>query len=373
MPLDKWILARLNQLIDEVTSALDKVAPSELTRNVEAFVDDLSNWYVRRSRRRFWKSESDSDKQAAYQTLHHVLLTLCKLIAPVIPFTAEAMYQNLKKPLQDAPLSVHLCAWPQSDTALADEKLIAEVEAVLQATSLGHKARKESKVKVRQPLPRVLIQAPPEDKAALETWRETILDELNVKSMELLDDAGDLVTYKLRANLPKLGPKFGKQIGAIRGALENAAPDDAKRIGNAARRGESFNIEVNGQTLTLEADEVLVQTQQQTGYSFASEGDWAVAIDTTLNEDLSDEGYARDFVRGVQDARKTAGLQVSDHITILVTAPDASIFPRVLEKFGDYIQEETLADELRLVEANYPELMTLEAGDEELQLRVEKE
>ena len=188
-----------------------------------------------------------------------------------------------------------------------------------------------------------------------------------------MDDAGDLVTYKLRANLPKLGPKFGKQIGAIRGALENAAPDDAKRIGNAARRGESFNIEVNGQTLTLEADEVLVQTQQQTGYSFASEGDWAVAIDTTLNEDLADEGYARDFVRGVQDARKTAGLQVSDHITILVTAPDASIFPRVLEKFGDYIQEETLADELRLVEANYPELMTLEAGDEELQLRVEKE
>lgn len=371
-PLDRWILARLNQVIEEVTTALDNVAPGEITRNIEAFVDDLSNWYVRRSRRRFWKSESDSDKQAAYKTLHHVLLTLCKLIAPVIPFTAEAMYQNLKKPLPDAPLSVHLCAWPQSDSAFANSNLLAEVDAVLEATSLGHKARKESKVKVRQPLARVLIQAPPQAKNALETWRETILDELNVKDLEILDDAGDLVTYKLRANLPKLGPKFGKQIGAIRQVLENASPEEAKRIGDVARRGESFNLEVNGQTLSLEADEVLVQTQQQTGFSFASEGDWAVAIDTSLNEDLSDEGYARDFVRGVQEARKNAGLQVSDHIAILVAAPDESIFPRVLEKFGDYIQEETLADELRLVDANYPELTAIEAGEETLHLRVEK-
>ncbi len=371
-PLDKWILARLNGVIEGVTKALDEIAPGDVTRSIEEFLDDLSNWYVRRSRRRFWKSESDSDKQAAYQTLHHVLLTLCKLIAPVIPFTAEAMYQNLKKPLPDAPLSVHLCPWPQTDAALADEKLIAEVEAVLQATSLGHKARKESRVKVRQPLPRVLIQAPPENKAALEMWRETILDELNVKSLELLDDAGDLVTYKLRANLPKLGPKFGKQIGALRQLLENAAPAEAKRIGDAARRGESFNIEVKGQTLTLEADEVLVQTQQQSGYSFAGEGDWAVAIDTTLNEDLRDEGYARDFVRGVQDARKSAGLQVSDHITILVAPPDNSIFARVLEKFGDYIQEETLAQELRLVGGDYPELTSVEVGEETLHLRVEK-
>jgi isoleucyl-tRNA synthetase len=195
---------------------------------------------------------------------------------------------------------------------------------------------------------------------------------LNVKSLELLDDAGDLVTYKLRANLPKLGPKFGKQIGAIRGVLENASPEEAKRIGGAARRGESFTVDLNGQTLTLEADEVLVQTQQQTGYSFAGEGDWAVAIDTTLNEDLSDEGYARDFVRGVQDARKAAGLQVSDHISILVAMPEESIFPRVLEKFGDYIQEETLAEELRLVGREYPELTSVEAGEETVHFRVEK-
>lgn len=371
-PLDKWILARLQSVIEQVTRGLEDVIPAEVTRGVESFLDDLSNWYIRRSRRRFWKSESDSDKQAAYGTLHHVLLTLCRLIAPVIPFTAEAMYQNLKRPLSDAPDSVHLLSWPQVDETLRNAALIAEVESVLSAVSLGHQSRKESKVKVRQPLPCVLIQAPPTSRAALETWRETILDELNVKSLELLEDAGDLVTYKLRANLPKLGPRFGKQIGALRGAFENASAEEAKRIGSAARRGESFTIEINGQTWELEAEDVLVQTQQQSGYSFASEGDWAVAIDTSLNEDLLDEGYARDFVRAVQEARKNAGLQVSDHIAILVATPAESIFPRVLEKFGEYIQEETLAEELRLVGTDYPELAEIEAGEEKLQLRVEK-
>ncbi len=372
-PMDKWILARLQKLIAEVTAALDNVEPPNINRAVESFSDDLSNWYVRRSRRRFWKSESDSDKQAAYQTLHHVLLTLCRLIAPVIPFTAEAMYLNLKRPLRNAPDSVHLLAWPVVDENLRDDALLSEVESVLNAVSLGHKARKESKVKVRQPLPRVLIQAPPEAQGSLENWRETILDELNVKSLELLDDAGDLVSYKLRANLPKLGPRFGKQIGAIRAALENAAPDEAKRIGSAVRRGESVKLQLGEQEIELAPDDILVQTQQQSGYSFAGEGDWAVAIDTTLNEDLRDEGYARDFVRAVQEARKKAGFEVSDHIAILVVEPaEPSRFARVLENFGDYLQDETLAEELRLVGDDYPELSEAEAGDETIRLRVEK-
>ncbi len=372
-PLDAWILARLQKLVVEVTAALESVQPSEVTRSVESFVDILSNWYVRRSRRRFWKSGSDEDKQAAYRTLHHVLLTLCRLIAPVIPFTAEAMYQNLKRPLADAAVSVHLLPWPTIDEKLRNDSLLGEVESVLNAVSLGHKARKESKVKVRQPLPRVLIQAPPASREALQTWRETILDELNVKALELLDDAGDLVTYKLRANLPKLGPRYGKQIGAIRGALENAAPDEAKRIGGAARRGESVMLQLGETEIELAPDDVLVQTQQQSGYSFASEGDWAVAIDTTLDENLRDEGYARDFVRAVQEARKKAGFEVSDHIAILLVEPEEpSRFPRMLENFGDYVQDETLAEELRLVDEDYPELGEVEVGDETIRLRVEK-
>src|SRR4028119_392955 len=201
--LDRWILARLQQLVGQVTGALEKVEPATITRAAEGFIEDLSTWYVRRSRRRFWKSESDEDKQAAYGTLHHVLLTVCKLIAPVIPFTAEALYQNLKRPLPDAPESVHLCEWPQVDESLRDDALLREVEGVLQAVSLGHAARKTSEIKVRQPLARVLIQAPtPEHRSGIENWRDTILDELNVKDLELLDDAGELVSYSLKANLP---------------------------------------------------------------------------------------------------------------------------------------------------------------------------
>jgi len=372
--LDRWILARLQALIAEVTAALDNTEPSNITRSVEAFVEDLSTWYVRRSRRRFWKSESDSDKQNAYRTLHNVLLTLTKLIAPVIPFTAEAMYQNLRRPLAESPESVHLCAWPVVNEALRDEGLLREVNGVLQGVSLGHAARKESSVKVRQPLARVLVQAPsPEAGQWLQAWRETVLEELNVKELELLDDAGDLVSYSLKANLPLLGKKLGKQMGAVRAVLEGASPEEARRIGEASRRGESFSIRVGDEDLELAADEVLVQTQQQSGYSFAMDAGWSVAIDTTLTQELLDEGVARDFVRAIQSARKEAGFEVSDHIAILlVDGSDDSRMPHVLEHFGDYIQQETLADELRLVGSDYPELTEAKVGDETVAFRVER-
>lgn len=372
--LDKWILARLQQTIAQVSSAVENVAPSDITRSIEKFVDELSNWYVRRSRRRFWKSESDGDKQAAYSTLHHVMLTLSKLIAPVIPFTAESMYQNLKAPLTDAPESVHLCPWPQVDESLENEELIREVEGVLQVVTLGHSARKDADIRVRQPLRKVMIQAPaPDLRQSMENGRETILEELNAKELELLNDTGDLVTYTLKANLPKLGPKFGKQIGAIRNALENASPEDAKRIGEASRAGENISVVVNGETLELAADEVLVSVQQQSGYQFASENGWSVALDTTLDDDLLDEGIARDFIRGVQQARKEADFEVSDRITILLVEPEGETrLPDVLEKFGDLVQNETLADELRLVDANYPELTQAKCGEENWKFRVEK-
>jgi isoleucyl-tRNA synthetase len=262
--LDKWILARLQSLTANVTNAIDNVQPAEITRSVEQFVDELSNWYVRRGRRRFWKSESDEDKQAAYQTLHRVLVTVCQLIAPVVPFTAEAMYQNLKAPLQNAPDSVHLCAWPQVEETLRNDDLIREVEGVLQCVSLGHAARKDSGVKVRQPLRRVLIQTPSAlARTWVENWRDTILDELNVKELELLDDAGELVEYSLKANLPKLGKKLGKQMGVVRQAFEGASPEEARRIGEASRRGEEFTLRVGEEEMTFSPDEVLVQTEQK--------------------------------------------------------------------------------------------------------------
>jgi isoleucyl-tRNA synthetase len=344
-------------------------------------VSDLSNWYVRRSRRRFWSKggengDSDADKLSAYQTLHRVLTTLSQLIAPVVPFTADAMYQNLKTVIADAPQSVHLCAWPQANESLQNEALIREVEGVLQCTSLGHAARKETgaRVRVRQPLRRVLIQTPTaEARQWIENWRDTILDELNVKNIEILDDAGDLVEYSLRANLPKLGKKLGPKMGAVRQAFENASAADAKRIGEASKRGEEFTLQVGDEEMTFAPDEVLVQTHQKGGYQFAAENGWAVALDTTLDEELLDEGFARDFVRGIQQARKDAGLEISDRIAILLVEPgDESRLSGVLENWGDFVQNETLADELRFVDAEYPELSEAPVGEETLRFRVEK-
>jgi isoleucyl-tRNA synthetase len=372
-PLDKWILARLQQVIADVSRAFETYEPALATRTLEAFIEELSTWYVRRSRRRFWKSDSDNDKAAAYATLHHVLLTTSKLLAPIIPFTADSMYRNLSAPLEDAPESVHLCDWPTPDEALRDEALIADVAGVQQAVSLGHSARKDSKIKVRQPLAKVMIQAPtPEMRAAIEEWRDTILEELNVKDLELLDDAGDLVSYSLKANLPKLGKKLGKQMGAVRGVLENASPADARKWGEAARRDESVTIEVNGETLELAPDEILVSTQQSGDVSFASENGWAVALDTQLSPELISEGHARDFIRAIQSARKDAGLEVSDKIAIIVASNTGEAFDAMLENFGDLVQDETLAEELRLVDLDYPELADIALGEETVRFRVEK-
>ncbi len=371
--LDKWILARLQTCILGATKAVESVEIAGITREVEAFVEDLSNWYVRRSRRRFWKSDSDSDKQSAYRTLHHVLLTLSKLIAPVIPFSAEFIYRNLSAPLQNAPESVHLCEWPKVDEKWRDEELVAQVAGVLQAVSLGLSARKDSKIRARQPLSKALIQAPNAlGRLGIEAWAETIKDELNVKQIELLDDAGDLVTYSLKANLPVVGKRFGKQVGALRGLLENAEPNEAKRIGEAVKRGESVEIELNGERVTLEAGDILVMTQQQSGFSFASEGGWSVALDTSLTPELELEGLARDFVRAVQQTRKDSGLEVSDRIVILVVDAENSRLPAVLEAFGEYVQSETLADELRFVLGDYPGLGQAKMGEETLRLGVER-
>jgi isoleucyl-tRNA synthetase len=372
--LDKWILARLQTCISNTARAFEQLEPQSIVREIEAFVDDLSNWYVRRGKRRFWKSESDSDKAGAYSTLHHVLLTLSKLLAPALPFSSEMMYRNLSSVVPDAPESVHLCEWPRVDERLRDDDLVSQVEGVLQAVSLGLSARKESKIRVRQPLSKALVQAPDEAGAsAIRAWQDTIKDELNVKEIELLSDAGDLVTYSLKANLPVVGKKYGKGVGALRKLLEGATPDEAKRIGSAIKAGESVSVELDGAPATLEPTEVLVETKQASGYSFASDGGWSVGLDTTLTDELVVEGLARDFIRVVQDGRKRADFEVSDRIAILLVQPgEDSRLPDVLESFGDTIQSETLADELRFVDANYPELSDGKMGEETLRFRVEK-
>ncbi|PIX37726.1 MAG: isoleucine--tRNA ligase, partial [Armatimonadetes bacterium CG_4_8_14_3_um_filter_66_20] len=218
--LDKWILARLQQLIEEVTESLDSFQPASATRSVEAFLEDLSNWYVRRNRRRFWKSESDADKQAAYQTLWDVLSTLAKLVAPILPFSAETIYQGLVRPVDpDAPESVHLCDYPQAQEALKDGQLVADTATVMRVVSLGRAARVNAQLKVRQPLAKVFVKVREQaERDALARLQTQVLEELNVKALQVVEDETALRTYSLKPNFGKLGPKYGKLVQAIRAA-----------------------------------------------------------------------------------------------------------------------------------------------------------
>lgn len=292
--LDHWIRARLHELTGEVTSALDEYDLPRAAKAAEVFVDDLSNWYVRRSRRRFWKSEADSDKQAAYSTLYEVLVTLAKLLAPVLPFMAEALYQNLVRSVDaTASESVHHCAWPHVDEALIDRALLDDV-AISRAVALGHSIRASSNIKVRQPLGKAIVVVSHDQRDSVERTKDIIADELNVKSVELAENEAEFVTYRLLPDNKKLGPKFGQKFPDVRKALTNA---DGFAVAQAVRAGQSVTL---GE-FVLAPDEILVTPQPREGFAIASEGGIVVALDTHITPDLLREGYAREVVRRVQE------------------------------------------------------------------------
>ncbi len=347
--LDRWILARLQQLIDEVTADLDDFHVYKATKPIEGFLDDLSNWYVRRSRRRFWKSRVDSDKQAAYETLYEVLTTLCKLLAPFVPFVTEAMYQNLVRGVDKrAPSSVHHCEWPQSDKKKLDANLLAEMDAARQVVTLGHGVRGEANLKVRQPLARVLVVVPQETRARLAHMRELVTDELNVKALEFVKNEADLVTYNLLPDNRALGPKFGARFPKVRAAL---AQTDAVRAVATLRAGKHLVLDVDGQTVELAPNEVLVTPQPRAGFAVKAEGAYVVALDTTVTPELRAEGLAREFVRHVQDLRKSAGFEIEDRIVTHYAASDG--LSRAVRAHAKYIQSDTLS--VKLVAGIAPE------------------
>ena len=347
--LDRWVLARLHQTVQRVTDKLESYEPDMATAAVNLFLDDLSNWYVRRSRRRFWakagvSKAGDADKHAAYTTLYQVLVTLCKLLAPFTPFVTEAMYQNLVRAVDaDAPESVHHCEWPTADQAMleANQTLLAHMALARQVVALGHAVRAQANIKVRQPLSKVLVVAPGQTEA-LEAMRDLIVDELNVKALEVAREAGELVTFRLLPVNKVLGPRFGRLFPQVRAAL-SALPDPAKAAA-VLEAGRSLTLEVAGQTVELSPDEVLVRTEAQAGLSVASEGGITVALDTELTPELVAEGLAREVVRRVQTLRKEADLQLDDHIhTTYEADPDLSA---VIAEWTGYIQAETLSDTL---------------------------
>ena len=338
--IDRWALALLHRTVADVTAALEGYDVYTAGRAIESFVDQLSNWYVRRNRRRFWKAAAGRDKQAAYLTLYECLHTANRLMAPIMPFMTESVHRNLVRGVDAKALpSVHMSEWPAPDPAARNDELLAEVDVVQRVVGLGRAARNSSGVRVRQPLARLLVRTPDRELAAFVTRHEAqILEELNVKAVEMLAPDAELVAYRIKPNLPRIGKRFGKRVPAVRDALAAA---DGNAIAAAVAAGGTFDVEVADETITFEAEDVLVESTSAEGYACAEEGGYLVGLDTTLTEALEREGLARELVRTVQEARKQAGLEVSDRITLRIDGtPEVEA---ALDAHRTYVMEETLA------------------------------
>ena len=341
-PLDRWILARLNQVVGRVTEALTNSDAFTAALAIEALIDDLSNWYVRRSRRRFWKSEHDTDKDTAYATFYHTMVKLTRLLAPFIPFATEVMYQNLVSGVfEGAHESVHHTDWPEVDEAVIDEKLIEQMELARRTASLGLSARSNAGIKVRQPLSKVMVYVKEGWAELADELVDIVSEELNVKGFEFIEDAENLVSYRVLPNNKLLGPKFGADFPKVRAALSALDPAD---VAAKVAAEETVVIEVNGERVELQAEEVLVNTEGAEGLATAEDKLLTVAIDTSLTPELKAEGLAREIVRRVQSQRKNADFNIEDRITTWYAAegPLAEVF----QTWGDYIQAETLTTEL---------------------------
>ncbi|MFC3834896.1 MULTISPECIES: isoleucine--tRNA ligase [Deinococcus] len=348
--VDRWLLAKVQALVGTVTDALEGYDPTASSRALQEFVvEDLSNWYVRRNRRRFWSGDGQVDV-SAYATLHTALVTVTQLTAPFTPFLAETLYQNLVRTVTPgAPESVHLSAWPVVDEAQAAPALVGEMDAVLRVVSLGRAVRGQTGLRQRQPLPRVMLRARTAAMTqGLGRFAGQIREELNVKEVELLDQYAELVSYQLRPNLPLLGKKFGKAVPQVRAALQAA---DASEVARAVRDGKFFEVvSPTGERFELGPDEVLVDAKSPEGFAAMEEAGYLVAFDTTLTRELELEGLARDLVRGIQEGRKQAGFQVSDRITLhLELSGDARA---AAEAWQEYVMSETLAETLVFGAAN---------------------
>ena len=357
--MDRWLVARQQQLVQQVTAALDAYDARGAGKALEQFVEELSNWYVRRNRRRFWKNENPTDRESAYATLWEALVTVAQLTAPFTPFIAEALWQNLVRSIQpEAAESVHLSDWPQADLSLIDPVLLTQMGAVLKVVGLARSARATSGIKTRIPLPRLLVTAPSEaELAGLRHFADEIADELNVKQVEVLGLGEELLSYRVLPNLPVLGKKYGKRVPTIRAAL---AELDSQMVARTLKAGKSLSLEIEGEHIVLQPQEVLLEALSPEGFAAQEEGGYMAALEVRLDEELLLEGLSRDLIRLVQQARKEMGLNVSDRIHLTYQAEGK--YAQSLARFGARLQEETLALSLKQGE---PVGFVTELADEE--------
>ncbi len=341
--LDRWLRSSLHALVRDVTDAMERYDVPGVTRPVEVFVNDLSKWYLRRSRRRFWKSESDADKHAAYATLYEALLTVAKLLAPTMPFLADELYQNLARGVDaGAPESVHMADWPQYDAAAINEALNSEMALVMRLASLGHAARNKAAIKVRQPLAMASFSTGmAQDAKAVERYAELLADELNVKQVGTLESTGEAVSYTLNPLPMQLGSKYKGDFPKVREALLKL---DAAEAAGKLQAGEPVQVKVNGKTLDILPEEVEVRGEAKTGLTVAQDGAYLAALSTELTPELKAEGLAREFVRRVQDMRKQADFDIADRIKLYYKASDK--LAAALKAHKQYVMGEVLATEM---------------------------
>ncbi len=340
--IDRWALALAHQTLQTVTESLDRYDAFAAGQAIEKLVSQISNWYIRRNRRRFWKSDDGDDKQAAYLTLYECLDLIARMIAPFMPFLSEAFYHNLGKYDSGHQQSVHLAAWPKWNVESLDNDLVAEMDVVQTIVGLGRSAREQSRIRVRQPLSQMLVSSTSVPvRSALKKHERQILEELNIKTIDFIDSDQELIRYAIQPNFPRLGKRYGKLMPAIKAALAEA---DGNRVARQIQAGKALEMEIEGREIVFEREDIQILTSSAQGFAACSEQGYLVALNTSLDDELLIEGVARELVRTVQDARKSAGLAISDRISLCITGT-----PRVcaaLHQHRETILTETLAVEL---------------------------
>ena len=342
--MDKWLLSKLNTMVKTVDADLGSYKIPEAARALQEFVDDMSNWYVRRSRERFWAKGMEQDKINAYMTLYTALVTVAKAAAPMIPFMTEDIYQNLVRSIDaNAPESIHLCDYPEVNEAWIDKDLEANMEELLEIVVLGRACRNTANIKNRQPIGTMYVKA---EKAMDKFYTDIIADELNVKEVKFADDVESFISYSFKPQLRTVGPKYGKLLNGIRTALSEI---DGTAAMKELRDNGVLVLDIDGNRVELAEEDLLIETAQSEGYVTETDGETSVVLDTNLTPELIQEGFVREIISKVQTMRKEAGFEVMDKI--IVYAKDNDKIMDIMKANQDEIKREVLAENIILGEA----------------------
>ncbi len=367
--IDRWVLAKLQELIKNADENYEDFNIMAFVKKAEEFIDDLSNWYVRRNRRRFWKSEKDNDKKVAYYTLHKVLVTLIKLLAPIIPFLTEEIYQNLIVASDpSAPESIHHCVFPKVEENFVDEQLVTEVDQVISIVKAGRALRNISNIKVRQPVSELVVR--PDSSINVETlkkYEQHIKEELNIKNLTFASDDSELVNYELKVDFKKLGPKYGKDLPQIQKLL---AELPVKEVVKKVRAQLGVELSLDGRNVVLAHDEIVIETKPKDNFVVQKSDGLMFGLNTYLTEDLLSEGVARDLVRHIQELRKEANFEMDDRIHLYYEGSEK--IKQAVTQHSNYIKAETLSWDISDQVADGVFTMEVKLSGEKVRLGVRK-